>query len=111
MSRIYEALQRAEMERRAAKQKEATEAVEPFAVPGAGEQPPVKADAMIEDIALRPWTPAMGSLPTLGDKGESIEQFHGLRSQIYQFRDAISGHPSAWRRSASRPSRILITLP
>ncbi len=87
MSRIYEALQRAEMERRAAKQKEATEAVEPFAVPGAGEQPPVKADAMIEDIALRPWTPAMGSLPTLGDKGESIEQFHGLRSQIYQFRD------------------------
>ena len=29
----------------------------------------------------------MSSLPTLGDRGESIEQFRGLRSQIYQFRD------------------------
>jgi capsular exopolysaccharide synthesis family protein len=29
----------------------------------------------------------MESLPTLGDHGESIEQFHGLRSQIYQYRD------------------------
>ena len=29
----------------------------------------------------------MASLPTLGDSGESIEQFRGLRSQIYQFRD------------------------
>jgi protein-tyrosine kinase len=29
----------------------------------------------------------MAFLPTLGDRGESIEQFRGLRSQIYQFRD------------------------
>jgi len=29
----------------------------------------------------------MDYLPTLGDRGESIEQFRGLRSQIYQFRD------------------------
>jgi capsular exopolysaccharide synthesis family protein len=29
----------------------------------------------------------MTSLPTLADRGESIEQFRGLRSQIYQFLD------------------------
>ena len=87
MSRIYDALQRAELERRAAKEAEGTETAEPFAVPDAGEPPPVKADVIFETITLHPWTPSIGSLPTLGDSGESIEQFHGLRSQIYQLRD------------------------
>jgi capsular exopolysaccharide synthesis family protein len=87
MSRIYDALQRADLERRAAEQAEGAETAEPFAVPGAVEPSPVKADVILENIALRPWIPSMGSLPTLGDNGESIEQFHGLRSQIYQYRD------------------------
>jgi capsular exopolysaccharide synthesis family protein len=29
----------------------------------------------------------VASLPTLGDRGESIEQFRGLRTQIYQYRE------------------------
>jgi capsular exopolysaccharide synthesis family protein len=87
MSRIYDALQRADQERRAAQQAEVTEIAEPFAVPAAGEPLPARSDTNFEDIALRPWVPAMSSLPTLADNGESIEQFHGLRSQIYQYRD------------------------
>jgi capsular exopolysaccharide synthesis family protein len=87
MSRIYDALRRADQERRTQEQPEGMETAEPFAVPGAEEPLPVKADVILEDIALRPWNPSMSSLPTLGDNGESIEQFHGLRSQIYQHRD------------------------
>jgi capsular exopolysaccharide synthesis family protein len=87
MSRIYDALQRADLERRAAQEAEAAEIAEPFAAPGAEEQPPVKAEVILENIALHPWNPSINSLPTLGDRGESIEQFRGLRSQIYQFRD------------------------
>jgi capsular exopolysaccharide synthesis family protein len=87
MSRIYDALQRADLERRAAQGPEATESTAPFAVPGTEDPQPVKTDVTLDDIALRPWVPSMDSLPTLGGNGESIEQFHGLRSQIYQYRD------------------------
>ena len=88
MSRIYDALQRADRERRAANPAEVAESAETFAVPVAGDAaPPVLADVSLDNIALRPWTPEMSSLPTLGENGESIEQFHGLRSQIYQYRD------------------------
>jgi len=87
MSRIYDALQRADLERRAAQDAEVTETAEPFAVPTAAEPPLAKSEVLLGDVALRPWTPSMDSLPTLGENGESIEQFHGLRSQIYQFRD------------------------
>ena len=84
MSRIYDALQRADQERRAGQQAESPEIAEPFAVPAAEEAPPASGDQIFEDVALRPWAPSISSLPTLGDNGESIEQFHGLRSQIYQ---------------------------
>jgi capsular exopolysaccharide synthesis family protein len=87
MSRIYDALQRADLERKAALGPEATESVAPFAVPGTADPQPVKSDVILDDIALRPWAPSMDSLPTLGGNGESIEQFHSLRSQIYQYRD------------------------
>jgi capsular exopolysaccharide synthesis family protein len=87
MSRIYDALQRAELERRAQEQPQAPETPDPFAVPGLGEPAPVSAEVILDDIALRPWNLSMSSLPTLGDNSESIEQFHGLRSQVYQHRD------------------------
>lgn len=87
MSRIYDALQRADQERKAAQEQEVTETAAPFDIPGTGEQSPVKADIILDDITLRPWAPSIESLPTLGGNGESIEQFHGLRSQIYQYRD------------------------
>jgi len=87
MSRIYDALQRADLERKTAQEQAATETAEGFAIPGAGETPPVEAGIVLDDITLRPWAPSIESLPTLGGNGESIEQFHGLRSQIYQYRD------------------------
>jgi protein-tyrosine kinase len=87
MSRIYDALQRADQERRAGQQAEIPQTEEPFAVPVDEDATPGDTDAIFEDVTLRPWVPSMSSLPTLGDNGESVEQFHGLRSQIYQYRD------------------------
>jgi capsular exopolysaccharide synthesis family protein len=84
MSRIFDALQRAYLERKASQDTDATEIPEPFAVPGAEDLPPVNANVILDNIALHPWNPSISSLPTLGDRGESIEQFRGLRSQLYQ---------------------------
>jgi capsular exopolysaccharide synthesis family protein len=84
MSRIFDALQRANLERKAVQDTDATETPEPFAVTGAEDLPPVNADVVLDNIVLHPWNPSFTSLPTLGDRGESIEQFRGLRSQLYQ---------------------------
>jgi capsular exopolysaccharide synthesis family protein len=87
MSRIYDALQRADLERKEAQEMDARKIAETFVAAGAGELPPIKDEVNLDTIALHPWKPSLSSLPTLGDRGESIEQFRGLRSQIYQFRD------------------------
>jgi protein-tyrosine kinase len=87
MSRIYDALQRADIERKAAQGTDATSFTESSAVPGAEALPSIKAEVNIENIARHSWKPSMAFLPTLGDRGEHIEQFRGLRSQVYQFRD------------------------
>ena len=85
MSRIYDALRRASLERKAGQQTEETEAAEEaFVLPGDEELPPVKAEVIIEEIAEQPWNPLMAFLPTLDERGESIEQFRSLRSQIYE---------------------------
>jgi len=73
MSRIYDALQRADLERRAAQETEAAEMSEPPAGSGVEELLPVKTGIALENIAPHPWNPSMVSLPTLGDRGESIE--------------------------------------
>ncbi len=87
MSRIYDALQRADLERQAAKGTDSTTDADPFVLPGAEVLRPIKTGVILENITQHSWQPSMASLPTLGDRGESIEQFRGLRSQIYQFRD------------------------
>jgi capsular exopolysaccharide synthesis family protein len=87
MSRIYDALQRAELERKTAQDEEPAAIAEPRVNSVVEELPPVRDDISLEGIARLPWNPSMDYLPTLGDRGESIEQFRGLRSQIYQFRD------------------------
>ena len=87
MSRIYDALQRADLERQAAKGTDSTTDADPFVLPGAEALRPIKTGVILENITQHSWKPSMASLPTLGDRGESIEQFRGLRSQIYQFRD------------------------
>ena len=87
MSRIYDALQRADLERQAAQGKDAPENPEPYFESGPEDLPPIEAGVSLENTVLHSWKPSLVSLPTLGDRGESIEQFRALRSQIYQFRD------------------------
>jgi capsular exopolysaccharide synthesis family protein len=87
MSRIYDALQRADIERKAAQGVDTTHFTESSHVPGVEALPSIKAEVNPENIASYPWKPSMSFFPTLGDRGESIEQFRNLRAQLYQFRD------------------------
>jgi capsular exopolysaccharide synthesis family protein len=50
-------------------------------------QTPIQEEILFDQVARHPWNPSLGSLPTLGERGEGIEQFRGLRTQVYQFRD------------------------
>ncbi len=87
MSRIYDALQRADIERKAAQGTDATGFPEPSVVPGAEALPSMKAEVNTENTSLHSWKPSVAFLPTLGARGEHIEQFRGLRSKLYQLRD------------------------
>src|ERR1039458_6890167 len=86
MSRIYEALQRADLERKVAKDPEAKQVAELVAVPAIEEPQPVNANVVLENIAQHQWSPSMASFPTLADRGAGVEQFRGLRSRMFQHR-------------------------
>jgi protein-tyrosine kinase len=87
MSRIYEALQRADLEQKATQQAETKRAIEPIAMPAFGEEPVrPRQEVALEDIASHAWSPSVASFPTLEDRGAGVEQFRSLRSRIYQFR-------------------------
>jgi len=86
MSRLYEALQRADQERRNTPAPEAFPVVEPLAVSDFDEPQPPTADIAAEQIAYHAWTPSSASFPTLADRGKGVEQFRSLRSRIYQAR-------------------------
>jgi capsular exopolysaccharide synthesis family protein len=87
MSRIYDALQRADLERQAAQGKDAGESTAPNFASGSEDLAPIESGVSLEKTVLHTWKPSLISLPTLGDRGGGIEQFRGLRSQVYQFRD------------------------
>jgi capsular exopolysaccharide synthesis family protein len=87
MSRIYDALQRADRERKAAEGSESRTIAEPASITAIEEPPPDRPEFEIDRISLQPWKPKMVSLPTLGDRGAGIEQFRTLRSHVYQLRD------------------------
>ncbi|HEY1255006.1 MAG TPA: CpsD/CapB family tyrosine-protein kinase [Terracidiphilus sp.] len=61
--------------------------VEPVAVPGQAPQPSIREEILPDRITRHSWTPSLNALPTLEERREETEQFRGLRSQIYQFRD------------------------
>jgi capsular exopolysaccharide synthesis family protein len=90
MSRLYEALQRADLERKTTPESEVDPAVDPVVDPEViseiEQPPPVKPDLILDDIARYPWTPSTESFPTLADRGAGVEQFRSLRSHIYQAR-------------------------
>lgn len=85
MSRIYEALQRASLERKNNPDGEPTLISSHASVPVLEEAPP-KADLALENIGRHAWTPSMPSFPTLADRGAGVEQFRRLRSRVYQLR-------------------------
>ena len=86
MSRIHEALQRADRERKTAPASEDNRVAEPVVIPGIEEPPPATVDILLENIAQHPWRPSIASFPTLADRGAGVEQFRSLRSRIYQAR-------------------------
>jgi protein-tyrosine kinase len=112
MSRIYEALQKAESERRLERREpEPRTPEEPFnsaiyatAVATAEEErtdvatvaepyvepPVVRVDPNALDVSkipVRPWALSLEHLPSLLERGPAVEQFRSLRSRIFELRD------------------------
>ena len=85
MSRIHEALQRAGREQNAVENGKAVSPGRSLTVPIPGENLLTLKAIDIEKVATYPWSPSLTYLPTLGDRGESIEQFRSLRSRVYEF--------------------------
>jgi capsular exopolysaccharide synthesis family protein len=108
MSRIYEALQKAESERKLERRDAETptfehpagmelaatavaehETVSPqttIAEPYAPAQ--VAGDSLdLSKIVARPWALSLTSLPALQERGPAVEQFRSLRSRIFELRD------------------------
>jgi protein-tyrosine kinase len=120
MSRIYEALQKAETERtleRAPELRDRKELVDsprinsvqnvaaavaeadyemPAVLPLAGADnnsavPMTDGGTLdLNAIAKRPWAPSLAQLPSLLERGPAVEQFRSLRSRIFELRDIRS---------------------
>ena len=86
MSRIYEALQRAELERKNDHESGFIQVAEPVFVPGIEEPPAARDVVALGNIAQYPWAPSIPYFPTLAENGETVEQFRSLRSRIQQAR-------------------------
>jgi capsular exopolysaccharide synthesis family protein len=112
MSRIYEALQKAESERKLERPESetprfpeqpdnaatiaATAVAEPddtlFAPPLVSYREPsyvpVGGESLdLSQIVPRPWVLSLAQLPALADRGPAVEQFRSLRSRIFELRD------------------------
>jgi len=85
MSRIHEALQRAGREQHAVEHGIATAPGKSLTVPIPGEHLLTLKAIDLERVPTYPWSPSLTYVPTLGDRGESIEQFRSLRSRVYEF--------------------------
>lgn len=111
MSRIYEALQKAESEKKverqpgeprlpADEQADVPAAVtlpydEPAIFAGAAAEEPVRVHELggglnLGAIASLPWNPSIDRLPALLERGPAVEQFRSLRSRVYEARDIRS---------------------
>ena len=103
MSRIYEALQKAESERGAEFQDRGQQSVglAEYDIPRAPletlEPSPTISEARasyvpgsklnLGAIETKPWSPDLRQLPALLERGPAVEQFRSLRSRIYELRD------------------------
>jgi len=108
MSRIYEALQKAESEKNVERQADglrmpvdeqvdapATATIpydEPMTFAGVGVEEPIPVSQSggslnTSAIGRLPWNPAVDRLPALLERGPAVEQFRSLRSRVYEARD------------------------
>lgn len=115
MSRIYEALQKAESERKSEQREPERIVDQPFSAAAAvaehddaafaptsfAERPAVVADPYadpsarraggesldLSKIVAKPWALSLPQLPSLLDRGPAVEQFRSLRSRIFELRD------------------------
>lgn len=113
MSRIYEALQKAESERTSERREAeprmtvspvSSEALSQTAVAEAEYSVASEPDAVdvyteigsrehggdgldLSRVVRRPWVPSLERLPSLLERGPGVEQFRSLRSRIYELRD------------------------
>lgn len=108
MSRIYEALQKAESEKKAERQPDesplpadeprntSATATLPYEEPATFGGVSVDDPAPVHDlggglnlsaVASLPWNPAIDRLPALLERGPAVEQFRSLRSRVYEARD------------------------
>ena len=117
MSRIYEALQKAESERKLERREPESRIPEPFAAgmsasaavaepedaafaaPGFPEtpiatepyaEPSTRRVGELLDLSMiptRPWALSLPQLPALLERGPAVEQFRSLRSRIFELRD------------------------
>ena len=107
MSRIYEALQKAESENvpvrrsetasadgelrgfhaRAAALAEQTFEDELYDPLGSGQGPSLHTRLDLNAVSEKPWNPDLSCLPALEERGSPVEQFRSLRSRIHELRD------------------------
>lgn len=83
MSRIYDALQRAEMERRNISDPDRPESLDHFVAAPVCDPLPVKNAIDLDSLPRHAWTPDLTALPTLGDRSKCVEQFRSLRSHLH----------------------------
>lgn len=86
MSRIYEAIQRADRERNTLLDADIQNCAEAPIAPCIVEVPEIKSGLDLDKIVHHPWKPVDASLPTLANGGASIEQFRSLRARVDQLR-------------------------
>ena len=82
MSRIFEALQRAELERKTAHESDFIQVAEPMFVPDNEDAPAARDVVALGNITQHPWEPSIPFFPTLSERGAAVEQFRSLRSRI-----------------------------
>jgi protein-tyrosine kinase len=101
MSRIYEALKRAESEQDLIRQA-AEQLSEPLPLRPNNAGDVSITQRMLDNIPRRLWRPDISQLPTLEDHGPGVEQFRSLRSRLHQIND--SNHLKSILVSSSLPS-------
>ena len=101
MSRIYEALQRAESDRKKNGSEDDTHALGDLSTPPICDPLQDEDSLEFDNVPRHSWKPSMMELPALTDRGRCVEQFRSLRSNLHlqrlqrQFRSILvtSGCP------------------